>query len=157
MYASIAGNIRIVEILLQYGANPTMVTNTGAHALALAESNDHYDVATLIRSALPPNWTAPAPPRPQSPLNPQQRYAIYTGTGWLTNSGYIVTNYHVIEGQIEVRVRFNSVSDETHPAKVVVSDKHNDLAILELKEPGGITARGIPVSSKDPAETLVSG
>ena len=55
------------------------------------------------------------------------------GTGFALNSGYIVTNYHVIDGASTIEI-FGVKGDFETPytAKVVASDKNNDLALLKI-------------------------
>lgn len=64
-------------------------------------------------------------------------YGESQGTGVvMTESGYIITNAHVIEGATQVEV---SLTDgRTLPAKLVGSDTPTDLAVLKV-EAGGLT------------------
>jgi hypothetical protein len=57
-----------------------------------------------------------------------------SGTGFLiSNNGYIVTCYHVVEGATEIKVKgINNDFFKTYEAKVVSTDKLNDLAILKI-------------------------
>jgi S1-C subfamily serine protease len=57
-----------------------------------------------------------------------------SGTGFaISNSGYIVTNYHVIEGASSINVKgLNGNFNAKTKATVIASDKNNDLAILKL-------------------------
>ena len=53
------------------------------------------------------------------------------GSGFLVGtSGYILTNFHVINGADKIRVWL--ASGEEFPAKVVGSDKHTDLAVIKI-------------------------
>ena len=55
-----------------------------------------------------------------------------SGSGFiLTEDGYVVTNYHVIEGAAEVSVVLYDKSE--HPATVVGSDINNDVAVLKIE------------------------
>ena len=57
------------------------------------------------------------------------------GSGFfIDENGLLATNYHVVEGMNEIEVTFtrNNV-DESYPAKVVSSDKENDLSILKIE------------------------
>ena len=55
-----------------------------------------------------------------------------SGSGFiLTPDGYVVTNYHVIEGAAEVSVILYDKSE--HPAEVVGSDANNDVAVLKME------------------------
>ncbi|HRH99804.1 MAG TPA: trypsin-like peptidase domain-containing protein [Saprospiraceae bacterium] len=59
-----------------------------------------------------------------------------SGTGFaLTSNGYIVTNYHVVDGATSIVVKgVNGNFSTTYKAKVVVSDKNNDLAIIQIDD-----------------------
>lgn len=59
------------------------------------------------------------------------------GSGFIIDSrGYIATNYHVVENSnaIQIDVVNNGVK-KTYKAKVVSSDKQNDLSILKIDDP----------------------
>lgn len=59
--------------------------------------------------------------------------ASWTGTGFALNSGYIVTNYHVVENSNTINVLgVNGDFLKSYEAKIVGSDKSNDLALLKL-------------------------
>ena len=54
-----------------------------------------------------------------------------TGTGVImTADGYIITNYHVIQGSYEVEVLLSD--DSVHKALLVGGDQTNDLAVLKI-------------------------
>lgn len=59
----------------------------------------------------------------------------WSGTGFALKNGYVVTNFHVVDGakKIEVHgVNGNASSDYT--AEVVATDKNNDLAIIRITD-----------------------
>ena len=57
------------------------------------------------------------------------------GTGFiLTQDGYVVTNYHVVEGGTSVSITF--LDGETMDAKVVGYDATNDVAVLKVEAEG---------------------
>ena len=58
------------------------------------------------------------------------------GSGFFINeNGYIATNYHVIEGAREIQVEyFQKGIKNTYKAKVIVTDKQNDLAIIQIQD-----------------------
>lgn len=61
--------------------------------------------------------------------------ARWTGTGFALNLGYIATNHHVIDGARNIKVygvkgNFNV----GYNAQVVLSDAHNDLAVLKIND-----------------------
>ena len=54
-----------------------------------------------------------------------------TGTGFfITEDGYLLTNYHVVEGAIHVSIK---TVKGVLPAKVVKVDKKIDLAVLKVE------------------------
>jgi serine protease Do len=71
-------------------------------------------------------------PDQQGPAQPM--HAL--GSGFVIDpSGYIVTNYHVIDGADSIKVRL--AKDKEYDAKVIGKDKDTDLALLKIdaKEP----------------------
>ena len=67
-------------------------------------------------------------------LLPITIFAQSSGTGFLiSNNGYIVTCYHVIEGSTEIKVKgINNNFNTNYNAQIVATDKLNDLAILKI-------------------------
>lgn len=63
-------------------------------------------------------------------------YVPSSGTGFAINSsGVIVTNYHVIEGAKIIKVRgINGDFNKAYSAKLVTTDKNNDLAIIKIDD-----------------------
>lgn len=62
----------------------------------------------------------------------QPRQNSGLGSGVIVRpNGYILTNYHVIEGADDIQVSLND--SKTYKAKVVGSDPESDLAILQIK------------------------
>ncbi len=61
------------------------------------------------------------------------RRARTVGSGVLiTNDGYILTNYHVIEGAVEKGLRVVLNDKREYPAKVVGIDSSTDLAVIKI-------------------------
>ena len=147
--AAARGNAVAARMLIDKGANLNIRDKNGRIALEIAVSHNQYTIAEMIRAEI-----AGGPPSsktvPPSSSPPPATYATYTGTGWVTEGGYIVTNNHVIEGQIQVKVRFNSRGGEEYLATVALSDRHNDLAILQIDNTKMKMAKGIPIASKLP-------
>ena len=67
-------------------------------------------------------------------IPPLTIFAQSSGTGFLiSNNGYIATCYHVIEGATELSVTgINNDFSRKHRARIVATDKANDLAILKI-------------------------
>jgi len=61
---------------------------------------------------------------------------LASGTGFaISSNGIIVTNFHVIDGAKTIKVRgVNSDFNKTYKAKVLVSDKNNDLALIQIDD-----------------------
>lgn len=93
----------------------------------------HFDAAKLSVSELVDPDNIPNEYLPQ-----KKSGNSWTGSGsgfFLSEDGYIATNYHVIDGAKVIEVSI--VRDgkwEHHPAKVVMSDKQNDLSVLKIED-----------------------
>jgi S1-C subfamily serine protease len=72
--------------------------------------------------------------------------ATSSGTGFaLHKGGYIVTNYHVIEGGNQINVKgVNGDFNTSYTARVIIEDKNNDLAILKISDSAFSFIRDIP-------------
>ena len=59
-----------------------------------------------------------------------------SGTGFAVNTlGYIVTNYHVIDGASSIKVKgINGDFTRSYIASIIVSDKANDLSLLKISD-----------------------
>ncbi len=73
-----------------------------------------------------------------------------TGSGFiLTEDGYVVTNYHVVEGATSVTVTTND--GEEYSATVVGGDSTNDVAVLK------VNASGLPAVTIGSSSSLIVG
>lgn len=80
----------------------------------------------------------------------QTRQGTYTGSGFiLTDDGYVVTNYHVIEGATSVTVVMDT--QEEYPAEVIGYDALNDVAVLK------IDAKNLPAVKLGSSDALSIG
>ncbi len=70
------------------------------------------------------------------------------GTGWVADSGVVVTNAHVVAGQDDTRVELRDGT--THEAEVIWFDPENDLAILRSS---GVANAGTPALELDVGES----
>ena len=66
----------------------------------------------------------------QGPSQPQIEHGIGSGV-ILSPDGYIVTNSHVVDGAVQIRVTMND--RRTFNAKLVGSDKLTDLAVIKIE------------------------
>ena len=72
-------------------------------------------------------------------LNVDDGFGYYIGSGVvLTADGLIATNYHVIEGGEKIGVTFSDDST-THAVSVVAFDEAQDIALLQIAPPAGLT------------------
>ena len=61
--------------------------------------------------------------------------AAVSGSGFiLTDDGYIVTNYHVIQDAKEVKV--TTFDNKSYPAEIIGYDEDNDIAVLKIDAQG---------------------
>ena len=68
---------------------------------------------------------------PQGQQPPRQVQGV--GSGVIVNSeGYILTNHHVVDGALEIKVELTD--NRTFTAKLVGSDPPSDLAVLKIEE-----------------------
>ena len=69
-----------------------------------------------------------------------------SGSGFaLTSNGLIATNNHVIDGANNIVVRgINGIFDKAYDAKLVLTDKNNDVAIIKIEDPNFSGLGNIP-------------
>lgn len=82
----------------------------------------------------------------QSNSSSAQSTGKSSGTGFFVSSnGYIITNNHVVEGARNIKVtKVNGDSYKKYNAKVEVSDKQNDLAIIKITDPSFSSIGSLP-------------
>lgn len=71
-----------------------------------------------------------------------------SGTGFaISSDGYIVTNYHVVDGANKISVRgVKGNFSKVYSASIVIEDKNNDLAIIKIDDKDLTTLGIIPYS-----------
>jgi S1-C subfamily serine protease len=85
-------------------------------------------------------------PKPVNPGN-------FRGTGFaLSANGYIVTNYHVVNGADSIYVQ-NAAGESFH-SKVIYTEPQNDIAILEINDPGFKNLGAVPYNFKKSSTDL---
>ena len=88
----------------------------------------------------------------------KEKVEISQGSGiLLSESGFVVTNYHVVKGGEKVTVYFPELNQQYY-AEVSLKDINNDLAILKLKDFSydEIFADKIPYTIKDSSSVLLA-
>lgn len=75
----------------------------------------------------------------------QTQTGISTGSGFvISEDGYVVTNYHVVDGAASIIVGTND--GEEHPAELIGYDNTNDVALLKLNTTG---LHALPIGDSD--------
>lgn len=60
---------------------------------------------------------------------------VWSGTGFALDDGYIVTNYHIVDGAKTISVfGVNGNNEQIYNASVVVSDKEKDISVLQITD-----------------------
>lgn len=72
---------------------------------------------------------------------------VWSGTGFALKDGYIVTNYHVIEGANNISVQgIRGNFNTSYKAAIMGTDKNNDLALLKISDSSFTNFGTIPYS-----------
>ncbi len=83
---------------------------------------------------------------------PNSEYSYWAGNGtgfFISKDGYLATNYHVIADASEIEIEFiRNGQKQNYRAKVVQSDKQNDLAILKIDDNSFNSFVNIPYNFK---------
>lgn len=99
-----------------------IVEEMGAAVVAI--ETESYQTAWSRGNQFDGRWFAP--------VNPRQQTVEGLGSGFIISSnGYLLTNYHVVEGTDSIKVRLYG-SEESYNAEIVGSDAEQDLAVLKI-------------------------
>lgn len=81
----------------------------------------------------------------EQPSNNSNEY-LASGSGFvLTNNGIIVTNYHVVKDMSIINVQLKMEGDiKSYNAKLISSDKMNDIALIKIEDPSFQNFHAIP-------------
>ena len=75
--------------------------------------------------------------------------SAWSGSGIEIAKGYIITNYHVVDGAANIKVqRVVNNQEERFTAEAVAVDKVNDLALIKIKDPNYYKYQELPYSVK---------
>jgi len=87
------------------------------------------------------------------PEKVRKKIGYSTGTGFfISNKGHMITNYHVIKNSKKITV---SINDKEQTAKLISSDKVNDIAIIQVdNEQNSIPIPIIKSNSSDVGEEV---
>lgn len=91
--------------------------------------------------------------------NQEEQVTEWSGTGFALKDGYIITNYHVVEGAKSITIQ--GVKGSFNPmyhATIVGADKNNDLALLKITDSAfsgfGTIPYSIATASSDVGENI---
>lgn len=91
-----------------------------------------------------------------APVGKDEEKPIVSGSGFvITPDGYVVTNYHVIEGTKELMVR--TTNGKTYHASIATLDAKNDLAVLKIEAAGLAHVPVIDSSTVKRGTTVLAG
>jgi serine protease Do len=124
-------------------AAPAVVT-VRVSGKAKISPTDFQDGDDLLRRFFGPEFGQGQGPRG---ARPQMRTPRQRGLGsgvMMTTDGYILTNFHVVDGADEIKV--DLPDDRTLSAKVVGADKASDLALLKVN---GSDFKALPLGNSD--------
>ncbi|MFZ4863630.1 S1C family serine protease [Sphingobacterium sp. Mn56C] len=77
----------------------------------------------------------------------------FGATGFmLTKDGYVVTNYHVVNGADSVHLQ--NVKGTAYKAQIIYTDAQKDLAILHIEDPNFKAVKSIPYTFKKQSSEL---
>lgn len=73
-----------------------------------------------------------------------------TGSGFaISSNGIIATNYHVVENAKSIKIRGANLDfNKAYNAKILISDKHNDLALIQIDDSEFNSLKAIPFTIK---------
>ena len=97
-----------------------------------------------------PAVSAP-PPMPRPPASPKEKAVAGTGTGFFIAPDTVVTNFHVINGCVDLRLRKSG--GDSGAAQVVASNRSDDLAALRASAPSKNFLKlrvGAPIKPAEP-------
>jgi len=88
----------------------------------------------------------PNPSITQTEQSPIPNTLIYSGTGFMfSNKDYVITNWHVIRGAKNIKVKF--LNGEKINAEVLLKDSKNDIAFLKLERSPQLPASSLRVGN----------
>ena len=139
-------NDEYTELVVKYGV-PSMVVNTTMVwklenlNIRFSYSEVDHNINIFDTHNHPPTYPCSItyeysiPNTPPSKSQNSEGY-VASGSGFvLTTNGIIATNYHVVEGMENVDVFVNrNGAVKKYKAKVLISDKTNDLSLLQIDD-----------------------
>ncbi len=109
--------------------------------------NEEHDYGAVSKITFKDKFSPIYKPEKKQEIVQKQKSS---GTGFgISSNGIIVTNYHVIDNTTTIKVRgVNSNFNKTYKAKILVSDKNNDLALIQIDDYNFTSLAPIPYTIK---------
>lgn len=102
----------------------------------ILEDPSHFEIALRTGGNDYYNWYVQCDfmkDYPSEAIYEQVQQAEWTGSGFAIADGFVVTNYHVVNGAKSINIKgVNGDNDETYKGYVVATDREHDLAILRI-------------------------
>ena len=97
-------------------------------------------------------------PQISKPQQGESRY-LASGSGFiLSKDGIVATNFHVIDGANGIDVFINrNGTIKTYKAKVLISDKTNDISLLKIEDDSFVNFSSIPYAIKTSIQDVGTG
>lgn len=130
-----------------YGMYLTMSNELILEDMVYNESEQSYGVTINRKTTASDKFSPIYKPEKKQEIVQKQKSS---GTGFgISSNGIIVTNYHVIDNATSIKVRgVNSNFNKTYRAKILVSDKNNDLALIQIDDYNFTSLAPIPYTIK---------
>lgn len=136
MFATLNRDDSVVKILIDKGADPYLRAKNGISSIDLAESKNYDSIAKLIKR----QRSAQAEPGSSGA-------GLVIGTGWVAQSGHVVTLYHNIKGARKIVVV--RTDGQRLPATVAITDQLNNVALLKVDDLEKLPP-ALPISPRRP-------
>ena len=98
-----------------------------------------------------PAASAPPPMQQRPPTSPREKAVASSGTGFFIGPDIVVTNFHVINGCVELRLR--KTGGDLGPARLVATSRSDDLAALRASNRSKSFLKlrvGVPIKPAEP-------
>ena len=116
-------------------------------------SKEGIDARDSLNLPISPKLLPPAkqPPKAKPPITQSEQPPIpnkqkYSGTGFMLGSkDYVITNWHVIRGAKNIKVKF--LNGEKINAEVILKDSKNDITFLKLERSPQLPASSLKIGN----------
>lgn len=112
-----------------------VANNTRGRKVAVIQQESFANAVAIVKPAVVSIMATLDNGAPNANGVPQNAAPTQMGSGFfLDHTGFLLTNYHVIAGAVDIRVtRFDKLHQHLYAADVVFQDPHLDLAVLKVQ------------------------